>query len=51
MTHLGLEGGDAEGGAGRGKDGSHGGNVTHPYLLELVILPSRETDLRIPKLP
>lgn len=24
----------------RGEDGSHGGNVTHPYLLKPVILPS-----------
>lgn len=32
--------GGRDGGSGRGKDGSHGGNITHPYLPEPVILPS-----------
>lgn len=33
-------GGGRGGGSGRGKDGPHGGNITHPYLLEPVIFPS-----------
>ena len=33
-------GGRGGGERGGGKDGSHGGNVTHPYLPEPVAFPS-----------